>query len=195
MASETSAVTPQRFSEGISYSDYFDQIKVNKERFQNFYDNFKVTPENAEALKELASNPDGPTKMLVLGEDWCGDVVRGMPVLARMAEAAGWDMRIFPRDEHHDIMNEFLKNGEWMSIPTAVFYTSDHRYICHWIERPDVADQEMSAIEAAIRAENPDINDQDFGRERRTRTAARAEAWQQASVEEIIERLKGNIGG
>ncbi len=195
MASETSAVTPQRFSEGISYSDYFDQIKVNKERFQNFYDNFKVTPENAEALKELASNPDGPTKMLVLGEDWCGDVVRGMPVLARMAEAAGWDMRIFPRDEHHDIMNEFLKNGEWMSIPTAVFYTSDHRYICHWIERPDVADQEMLAIEAAIRAENPDINDQDFGRERRTRTAARAEAWQQASVEEIIERLKGNVGG
>ena len=195
MASETSAVTPQRFSEGISYSDYTDQIKVNKERFQNFYDNFKVTPENAEALKELASNPDGPTKMLVLGEDWCGDVVRGMPVLARMAEAAGWDMRIFPRDEHHDIMNEFLKNGEWMSIPTAVFYTSDHRYICHWIERPDVADQEMLAIEAAIRAENPDINDQDFGRERRTRTAARAEAWQQASVEEIIERLKGNVGG
>ena len=195
MASETSAVTPQRFSEGISYSDYFDQIKVNKERFQNFYDNFKVTQENAEALKELASNPDGPTKMLVLGEDWCGDVVRGMPVLARMAEAAGWDMRIFPRDEHHDIMNEFLKNGEWMSIPTAVFYTSDHRYICHWIERPDVADQEMLAIEAAIRAENPDINDQDFGRERRTRTAARAEAWQQASVEEIIERLKGNVGG
>ncbi len=195
MASETSAVTPQRFSEGISYSDYFDQIKVNKERFQNFYDNFKVTPENAEALKELASNPDGPTKMLVLGEDWCGDVVRGMPVLARMAEAAGWDMRIFPRDEHHDIMNEFLKNGEWMSIPTAVFYTSDHRYICHWIERPDVADQEILAIEAAIRAENPDINDQDFGRERRTRTAARAEAWQQASVEEIIERLKGNVGG
>ena len=195
MASETSAVTPQRFSEGISYSDYFDQIKVNKERFQNFYDNFKITPENAEALKELASNPDGPTKMLVLGEDWCGDVVRGMPVLARMAEAAGWDMRIFPRDEHHDIMNEFLKNGEWMSIPTAVFYTSDHRYICHWIERPDVADQEMLAIEAAIRAENPDINDQDFGRERRTRTAARAEAWQQASVEEIIERLKGNVGG
>ena len=195
MASETSAVTPQRFSEGISYSDYFDQIKVNKERFQNFYDNFKVTPENAEALKELASNSDGPTKMLVLGEDWCGDVVRGMPVLARMAEAAGWDMRIFPRDEHHDIMNEFLKNGEWMSIPTAVFYTSDHRYICHWIERPDVADREMLEIEAAIRAENPDINDQDFGRERRTRTAARAEAWQQASVEEIIERLKGSVGG
>ena len=57
-----------------------------------------------------------------------------------------------------------------MSIPTAVFYTSDHRYILHWIERPEVADQEQREIEQAIRAENPDISDQEFGRERRTRS-------------------------
>ncbi len=193
MASNTSAVTPQRFSEGFAYSDYMAQINVNKGRMDGFYENFKVTPENEAALKELASNPDGPTKMLVLGEDWCGDVVRGLPVLARMAEAAGWEMRVFPRDQHHDIMNEFLKNGEWMSIPTAVFYTSDHRYILHWIERPEVAEKEIMEIEEAIRAENPDINDQDYGRERRARTAARAEAWQQATVEEIIDRLQANL--
>ncbi|CAI8033583.1 hypothetical protein GBAR_LOCUS18945 [Geodia barretti] len=193
MASNTSAVTPQRFSEGFAYSDYMAQINVNKERMDGFYENFKVTSENEASLKELASNPNGPTKMLVLCEDWCGDVVRGLPVLARMAEAAGWGMRVFPRDQHHDIMNEFLKNGEWMSIPTAVFYTSDHRYILHWIERPEVAEREIMDIEEAIRAENPDINDQDYGRERRARTAARAEAWQQATVEEIIDRLQANL--
>ena len=193
MASNTSAVTPQRFSEGFAYSDYMAQINVNKERMDGFYENFKVTSENEASLKELASNPNGPTKMLVLCEDWCGDVVRGLPVLARMAEAAGWEMRVFPRDQHHDIMNEFLKNGEWMSIPTAVFYTSDHRYILHWIERPEVAEREIMDIEEAIRAENPDINDQDYGRERRARTAARAEAWQQATVEEIIDRLQANL--
>ena len=193
MASNTSAVTPQRFSEGFAYSDYMAQINVNKERMDGFYENFKLTSENEASLKELASNPNGPTKMLVLCEDWCGDVVRGLPVLARMAEAAGWEMRVFPRDQHHDIMNEFLKNGEWMSIPTAVFYTSDHRYILHWIERPEVAEREIMDIEEAIRAENPDINDQDYGRERRARTAARAEAWQQATVEEIIDRLQANL--
>ena len=193
MASNTSAVTPQRFSEGFAYSDYMAQINVNKERMDGFYENFKVTPENVASLKELASNPNGPTKMLVLCEDWCGDVVRGLPVLARIAEAAGWEMRVFPRDQHHDIMNEFLKNGEWMSIPTAVFYTSDHRYILHWIERPEAAEREIMEIEEAIRAENPNINDQDYGRERRARTAARAEAWQQATVEEIIDRLQANL--
>ena len=193
MARETSVVTPERFQQGFSYSAYIDQIKVNKARFEGFYE-FQVKPEDAAALKELVARPNGPAKMLVLGEDWCGDVIRGMPMLARVAEAAGLEMSIFPRDDHHDIMNEFLKNGEWMSIPTAVFYTRDHRYICHWIERPEVADREIHEIEEAIRRENPDINDQDFGRERRSRTAARAEAWQQATVEELLGLLNRSVG-
>jgi thiol-disulfide isomerase/thioredoxin len=193
MARETSVVTPQRFGEGISYEDYMEQIKVNKARFQGFYDNFQVKPESATALSDLVKQPNGPAKMLVLGEDWCGDVVRGLPVLARVAEVAGLEMKVFPRDENHDIMNEFLKNGQWMSIPTAVFYTKDHQYICHWIERPEVAEREMEEIEAAIRSENPEINDQDFGRERRSRTAARAVDWQHASVDELVDLLSKSL--
>ena len=193
MAQQASVVTPQRFDEGFSYGAYIDQIKVNKARFEEFYNNFQVKPGEAQALRDLVSRPDGPVKMLVLGEDWCGDVVRGLPVLARIAEASGMKMVVFPRDEHQDIMNEFLKNGQWMSIPTAVFYTTDHRYICHWIERPEIAEREMEEIEKAIRAENPDINDQDFGRERRSRTAARAVAWQEATVTEIKDLLSRSI--
>ena len=193
MARETSVVTTQRFEEGISYEDYMEQIKVNKARFQGFYDNFQVKPESASALSDLVKQPNGPAKMLVLGEDWCGDVVRGLPVLARVAEVAGLEMKVFARDENHDIMNEFLKNGQWMSIPTAVFYTKDHQYICHWIERPEVAEREMEEIEAAIRSENPEINDQDFGRERRSRTAARAVDWQHASVDELVDLLSKSL--
>ena len=194
MARETSVVTPERFDEGFAYSDYIAQINVNKARFEEYYNGFQVTPEETVALRELSQRDGGPTKMLVLGEDWCGDVVRGMPVLARLAEAGNLEMKVFPRDQHHDIMNEFLKNGEWMSIPTAVFYTKDHNYICHWIERPEVADREMVEIEEAIRAENPEITDQEFGRQRRARTGAKAEEWQRASVVEIIELLQKSVG-
>ena len=193
MAGETSVVTPQRFGQGFSYGDYIDQIKVNKARFEEFY-KFQIKPEDATALRELANRKGGPAKMLVLGEDWCGDVVRGLPVLARVAEAAGLDLKIFPRDQHHDIMNEFLKEGQFMSIPTAVFYSADHRYICHWIERPAVVDKESEEIGEAIKAENPGISDRDYGRERRARTAARAEAWQQACVDELKDLLNKSIG-
>jgi hypothetical protein len=194
MARQTSVVTPERFDQGFTYTDYIDQVNVNKGRIQEFYDNFKVTPQETQSLRDLAQRANGPAKMLVLGEDWCGDVVRGLPVLARIAEAGGLEMRVFPRDQHQDIMNEFLKNGEWMSIPVAVFYTRDHQYICHWIERPEVADREMQEIEKTIRAETPDISDQDFGRERRARTGARAGEWQRASVTEIIDLLNRSLG-
>ena len=193
MTRETSVVTPQKFSEGFNYPDYIDQIKVNKDRFNGFYNDHPLKPEDAAFFKELVERPNGPAKMLVLGEDWCGDVVRGMPVLARIAEAGGMEMSIFPRDQHHDIMDEYLKNGQWMSIPVAVFYTKDHRYICHWIERPVVAEEEMGKMEEAIRGEKPDITDQEFSRERRTRTAARAGDWIAATVAELKELLARNI--
>jgi thiol-disulfide isomerase/thioredoxin len=194
MARETSTVTPARFEQGLTYPDYMAQIKVNKARFEEFYDNFQLKPQDADSLKKLAQRPAGPTRMLVLGEDWCGDVVRGLPVLAHIAQAAGIEMRVFPRDENHDIMNEFLKDGQHMSIPTAVFYTRDHQYICHWIERPEVAAREIKEIEEDIRSENSGISDQDFGRERRARTAARARDWQDATVTEIVDLLTRSIG-
>ena len=193
MASETSVVTPERYSEGFDYLAYMNEIKVNKARMEGFYDGSELSDDDAQALRELVARDNGPKKMLVLGEDWCGDVVRGLPVLARICEAAGMEMRIFPRDSHHDIMNEFLKEGKWMSIPVAVFYTGDHDYICHWIERPEVAEREMHQIEVDIRAENPDIDDQAFGRQRRARTNAKADDWIAATVVEIRELLEKNV--
>ena len=193
MARETSVVTPQRFNQGFNYSEYIGQIKVNKNRFDGFYNEFQLKPEDADFFKQLVGSPNGPAKMLVLGEDWCGDVVRGLPVLARIAEAADMEVSIFPRDLNHDIMNEFLKGGQWMSIPCAVFYTRDHQYICHWIERPAVAEREMAEIEEAIRTENPQVTDQEFSRERRSRTAARVHAWIEATVVELKELLAESV--
>ena len=51
----------------------------------------------------------------------------------------------------------------------------------------------MEEIEKDIRAAKPDIDDQEFGRERRARTAARAEAWQQDSVTEIKELISKSM--
>lgn len=194
MARETSVVTPQRFEQGFKYADYMGQIKVNKARFDGFYNGFKVRPEDARAIQGLARKPNGPAKMLVLGEDWCGDVVRGLPTLARLAEATGLDLRIFPRDQNLDIMNEFLNKGRYQSIPVAVFYTRDHNYICHWIERPEAASTETAEIEAAIKKEKPNLSEQEFAQERRARTASRASAWQQATVQEIREALTKLVG-
>ena len=194
MATRESVVTLQRFNQGFTYQDYLAQINVNKDKFQQYYDGLQISSEAAANLRQLTGRPNGAKKMLVLGEDWCPDVFRGIPTLARIAEAAGMEMRIFPRDQHHDIMNEFLKEGQWMSIPTAVFYTDDHEYICHWIERPVSAEKESQQISEEIKAANPEISEQEFMAARRTRTMERFPAWQVATVEEISELLSRTTG-
>jgi hypothetical protein len=146
MAQQTSVVTPERFLQGLSYQDWLAQIDRNEARFAENYEGTHVSAEDAEALRALVARPNGPAKCLALGEAWCPDVFRGLPVMARIAEASGLDLRVFFRDQNNDIMAEFLKNGEFESIPAFVFYTRDHEYIAHWIERPALANEQMSML-------------------------------------------------
>lgn len=146
MAQQTSVVTPERFAQGLSYEEWMAQIDRNEQRFVENYEGTHVAEADAQALRALVAKPNGPARCLALGEPWCPDVFRGLPVMARIAEAAGMELKIFFRDQHKDIMAEFLKHGEHESIPTFVFYTKDHDYIAHWIERPEKANEEMPLL-------------------------------------------------
>jgi len=138
-----SVVTPERFASGLEWPQYLERVARNRQKFDYNYEQTTLSSDDANAFRDLAQRPDGPAKVMALGEDWCPDVFRGLPVLARIGEAAGMELRIFPRDDNLDIMGEFLKNGEHQSIPTIVFYTRDHRYVAHWIERPAKANAEI----------------------------------------------------
>ena len=140
---QESVVTPERFASGMTWEQYLNHIQRNREKFEHNYRETRLTDEDIAALRRLVETPAGPAKALALAEDWCPDVFRGLPVMARIAEAAGMDLRIFPRDDNLDIMNEFLNKGESQSIPTFVFYTRGHDYLAHWIERPAKANEEM----------------------------------------------------
>jgi thiol-disulfide isomerase/thioredoxin len=182
-----SVVTPQRFSEGLTYEEYIAGIKQNQDRFQMNLEGTTVSEEDAARLRALAAKPNGPAKMLVLGEDWCPDVYRGMPVLKKLADAAGIEMRVFPRDEHLDIMNEFLKDGEFQSIPTAVFYTKDHDYILHWIERPTKANEEMPQLRKLYEGRTREEAAPDVLVFQQGPTWA---GWRDATIKELIELLE-----
>lgn len=141
-----SVVTPERFESGLTYREYLGRIQRNREKFDYNYAETALTDDDLAAFRSLAAGSKGAARVLALGEDWCPDVFRGLPVMARIADAAGMELRVFPRDDNLDIMSEFLNHGEHQSIPTFVFYTSDHRYIAHWIERPAKANAEMGEV-------------------------------------------------
>lgn len=186
-----SVVTPERFAQGISFQQFLDQINgENIERFHFNYDNTEVSEADRKALRDLVAKPNGPKKMLVLAEAFCPDVFRGLPVLTRMAETSGLEMRIFFRDQNQDIMNEFLNKGEFQSIPTAVFYTSDHEYIWHFIERPQKANDEMHYYREirAGRSQEEAKDDMDTFQK-----GPIWGGWRDATIKEIIKELQERV--
>lgn len=194
MATQTeSVVTPERFAQGISYKQWMDAIDRNQQRFVENYDGFTPDPADIEKLKSLVAR--GVTKCAAIGEPWCPDVFRGLPAIAKATEQAGMELKIFFRDQNLDIMNEFLKRGEFQSIPTLVFYTKDHKYLGHWIERAQKAVEEMPQLTAV----SSKLRDQDISPEDRQKYMAEYAAfqngpvwrgWQDAEIKEIIQLIE-----
>ena len=192
-----SVVTPERFATGITWEQWMKDIDRNQDKFTDNYEAFNLNPDDAAALKALVGKPNGPAKALVLGEAWCPDVFRGLPVMAKIAEATGMELSVLFRDQNLDIANEFLYKGEFQSIPTIVFYTKDLKYIAHWIEKAKKAREEgplLQAITAKMR-------DADISQEERQKYMAEYAAfqggpiwagWRDAEVTEIRELLEAN---
>ena len=193
MSTGKSTVIEGRFAKGFTYKDFLAQIKVNKDQFEKYYGTVRLSDDDITFLRRACQARNGVAKVLVLGEDWCPDVFRGLPVVQRIAEAAGLELRIFPRDANLDIMNEFLNQGKFQSIPVFVFYTKDLKYICHFTERPAQANEERAKIEAEIKKEMPNASEQDFRLKVREKTQARYPDWQKATVREIKQMLSEKL--
>jgi hypothetical protein len=192
-------VTPERFARGMTYEEYVGSVERNQARFKENYDGTSVPEEDRAALKALMDKPGGPAKILLLGEDWCPDVFRGAPVFARIAEATGMELRVFPRDQHKDIMAQFLNGGEFESIPVAVFYTKDLEYIAHWIERPELANEQMrELVPMYARLRKPDKTPEEAEAAKQEYIAFQNGpiwgGWRQETIKEIIRLLDERVG-
>ena len=179
-------MTPERFAQGMTWSQYVDSIKANKERFLQFYSDFTVKPEEVAFFKKFSAKK-GPVKVVVIGEDWCPDVVRGIPVAVRLAEAVGMDLRIFPRDQNMDLMNEYLWRHEYLSIPVFAFFDKDWRELGHWIERP--ASGYKFAADLTEELSESNLSDEDKTKLIRERRAGVQLAWMHDTVQEIREYI------
>jgi selT/selW/selH-like putative selenoprotein len=139
-------VTRERFEQGMSYADYKAQMTRNRERLEENERLIELAPDDLAYFRSLPA----PAHLLVLGEDWCGDVINNLPVVARLAEESGkLNVRIFLRDQNLDIMDQYLKEGKYRSIPVVVAFDEDFRELGYWIERPS----EISELSAKMTSE------------------------------------------
>jgi hypothetical protein len=79
----------------------------------------------------------GRRHLLVLNEDWCGDAVNTVPVLAKLASLAPAqvDLRVLGRDANPDLMNAHL-TGTSRAIPVVILLDDEYVERAWWGPRP-----------------------------------------------------------
>ena len=233
----TSVVTAERFAKGMTFDEYVKYAgsaenlareafgsyfpdggamgaprKDNSAVFRERYARARLSDEQSAAIKWLVTQPNGPAKILVISEDWSSDCRRDLPVLARLAEAGGLELRIFNRDgkkvlgtrrpdpaaspdANHDIMLEFLnkKNGaEWASVPVAAVYTKDFRELCRYIEYPAmynkdrIRSHQQAARPGETEAQAKERGMREFGA---MQNSPFFDLWASAAIAEILSAL------
>ena len=65
---DTNIVTPERFAQGISYTEHVTQAKINQDRFNQMYETATLSTEDVDFFR-LAVQQGAP-KVLVISEDW-----------------------------------------------------------------------------------------------------------------------------
>lgn len=78
-----------------------------------------------------------PVHVVAIAEDWCGDVVRHLPVLECMALATpALRVRYVARAEHLEVFSRFLTNGG-EAIPKFIFLNDQFVECANWGPMPE----------------------------------------------------------
>lgn len=145
-----------RFVTGLTYEQYKDQMTRNRDRLEANEARVQIDPDDLAAFRAL----NGPIHVLALAEDWCGDVIANLPVLATLARESGTlDLRIFLRDQNKDLMQRYLNQGKFESIPVFAFFDDRFTEIGVFIERPASVTERRAEHRKQIHAERPEFGE------------------------------------
>jgi hypothetical protein len=134
----------QRFAKGLTWKDYMAQMGDTRARTEDNYAKSVLTEDE----RKFFSGVTQVRYVMMLAENWCGDVHRNSPLIAHIAEAMpNCELRVFFRDKETDLRDAFLNNG-YQSIPVVVFFDRDWNEIGRWIERAHAATAKVTAIRA-----------------------------------------------
>jgi hypothetical protein len=150
------AVTRERLEQGMTYEQFVAGMTKNQERLRQSEQATTIDSADLEFFRRLPA----PLDVLVLAEDWCGDVIANLPVLAKLATESGkLRPRIFLRDQNDDLMSQFLKDGQFKSIPVFVPFDEQLNELGRFIERPAAFNGLRAERRAALYAAHPEIGD------------------------------------
>lgn len=145
----------QWFQKGLTVDEYINAMTTNKEEMLTIYERFTLEEEDKNKLEALKSQK---LRAIVLSEDWCGDAMLNNPILLKIAEAAGMEVRFVLRDSNLELMDQYLTNGTSRAIPIFIFINEEGNEVGVWGPRAP----EMQALVMEKRAALPEKDAEDF---------------------------------
>lgn len=141
---------------GISPKQFIDGMTKNKEAFLARYHEFTWPDEDDRAFFESLNFRDD-LRCLVLCADWCGDVIRNIPVVFKAMETAGIPTEVLIKEEHPDVMAQFLTMGG-EAIPIVIFSDTGGYVLGQWGPRP----KHVQEVMVEFKTNHPDREAPDY---------------------------------
>jgi len=183
-----------RFAKGLTWKDYLAQMGDTRARTEDAYQKSVLTEEERQFFSGLGQ----VRYALMLAENWCADVHRNSPVLARITEAMpNCELRVLFRDQNLDLADTFLNNG-FRSIPVLVFFDKDWNEVARWIERAHAATAKAVVIRSkTLNVAPPDQQDAamvEFRKQVQAEYDAPGHPLWRAAASEVRQLLETRLG-
>jgi hypothetical protein len=151
-----SQLLASKLNQGLKSSQFMEGMSKNKEAFNSWSEQFQWNDPELEEFYESLNNRDD-LRCLILAADWCGDVVRNVPVVFKAMEKAGIPTEVLIMEEHLDLMDQHLTMGG-RAIPVVLFTDTGGHLLGKWGARPKHVQEVMNAFKLA----NPDREAPDY---------------------------------
>lgn len=175
---------PTRFATGHSYEAFKDAMTQNRERLDAAEAAVAIDPRDVEFFRSLR-----PLRCIALVEDWCGDVIANLPVVAVLAREVGpaFELRCFVKADVPDLATRYLNHGRFESLPVFAFFDEAWNEVGVVIERPVAVTERREEDRRAVYASDsafgsPDAPASELADEVRTRLMAEIQARRTAST-------------
>ncbi|ASA24156.1 thioredoxin family protein [Paenibacillus donghaensis] len=145
-----------KFGQGLSPRQFVEGMTRNQQAFEAWYEKFSWEDEDDKQYFESLNHRDD-IRVLILAADWCGDVVRNVPVVFRALETAGIKTEVLILEDNQELMDDFLTMGG-RAVPIVIFADTGGYVLGHWGPRPE----HVQSLMNAFKQENPDREAPDY---------------------------------
>jgi len=145
-----------KFGAGITPEQFMSGMNKNKEQFMEWYNSFAWENEEDRVFFQSLKNRTD-LRCFILAAEWCGDVVRNVPVVLQALAETGMPVEILIMEENLEVMDQFLTMGG-RAIPVVIFTDANGVVKGKWGPRP----KHVQAVMISFKQQNPDREAPDY---------------------------------